>query len=85
MKTAIVKGLTPDVAKEIKGDFKSSFLLRKRLITLLEEKVENARKGIRSKDQYSSPSWAYLMADGVGYERALHEVINLLLDDNSEN
>lgn len=85
MKSLITKGLEPDVAKEIRGDFKSSLLIRRRLTTLIEEKIENARKGLRSKEPYSSPSWAYLQADGVGYERALHEIINLLSDDVNED
>lgn len=84
MKSIITKGLEPDVAKEIRGDFKSSLLLRKRIITLLEEKIDNARKGLRQKENYSSPSWAFLQADGVGYERALYEVISLISDEINE-
>lgn len=81
MKTIITKGLEPDVAKEIRGDFKSSHLIRKRLITIIEDKIDDARKGLRQKVNYSNSSWAFLQADGMGYERALHEIISLL-DEN---
>lgn len=85
MKTRITKGLEPDVAKEIRGDFKSSLLIRKRLITILEENINANHKYAISKERYEDPSWAFLQADANGYERALNEVISLLSDEINEN
>jgi hypothetical protein len=31
-----------------------------------------------SKNSYDSPNWAALQADGIGYERAINEIIALL-------
>jgi hypothetical protein len=84
LKTAITKGLEPDVAKEIRGDFKSSLLIRKRLQFLITEMIETNRKSLRQRTNYENAAWPFLQADGVGYERALME-INSLLDDNNSD
>lgn len=84
MISAITKGLEPDVAKEIRGDFKSSLLIRKRFITLIEEKIDANRKNARDKINYESPSWSFYQADAVGYERALSELIVMLSDAKKE-
>lgn len=84
MKTVLTKGLEPDVAKEIRGDFKSSHLLRKRITEILREKIENNRTSMRAKTNYDKPGWEYFIADATGYERALYEFISLL-DENEEN
>lgn len=78
MKVTWTKGLEPEHIKELKADFLSSHLVRKRLIEMLEEKAKSAERGSRSKDSYDSPNWAYLQADNVGYKRALYEIIALL-------
>ena len=78
MKKSWLDGLEPDVAKEIRGDFTSSLLVRNRLKTLLENKIEVARKNSLTKDGYEVANWAFKQADNVGYERALREVIELI-------
>lgn len=78
MKTSWTKGLEPDVVDELRGDFLSSHLVRKRLTEILEEKIDASVKGSRNKDNYESPAWAYLQADARGYERALSEIISLI-------
>lgn len=78
MKSVWTAGLEPDIAKEIVGDFKSSLLVRKRMKKLLEDKIEANRKTLRDKMNYDNASWAYQQADGVGYERALFEIISLI-------
>ncbi len=81
MKQSWLVGLEPDLIKEIRGDFKSSRLIRHRLITLLEEKIETTRKNMVNKEGYEVANWAYKQADGIGFERALREVISLIKDD----
>lgn len=76
MKSILLAGVESDVIPVLKGDFKSSFIIRKRIVEVLRDKIENSRKGLLT--DYESPSWAYRQADGVGYERALREVISLL-------
>jgi hypothetical protein len=78
MKTSWKAGLNKDEAAEIEQDFISSAHLRKRLSDILNDKINAKRTETLSKDLYQNPSWAYLQADAVGYERALNEVISLL-------
>lgn len=83
MKTSWVAGCTPEQAILIRSDFKGSFSMRKRLGALLEEKISSSMSSTRKKDCYASASWPYLQADAVGYERALTEVISLILDEKT--
>jgi hypothetical protein len=78
MKLEWTKGLTEEASKLIKQDYIAAQYLRKRLSELLSEQSDNHRKQLNSKVNYDSPSWAYLQADSVGYQRALEEVINLI-------
>lgn len=79
MKITWTKGLSPEKKEEIKRDFLASALLRERLKEILQEKSEVTRKGSISKDAYSNANWAYLQADAVGYQRALDEIISILM------
>jgi hypothetical protein len=81
MKQSWILGLEPDIAKEIKGDFKSSLLVRNRLAVLLNDKITSNRRALVNKEGYEVANWAYKQADGIGYERALQEVISLILED----
>lgn len=81
MKTSLTKGLTQEQATELRKDFVGSPALRNRLIQLSREKIDTARRSNISKEGYANPSWAYQQADGIGYERALLEVISLLTDE----
>lgn len=72
------KGIEPDYVSEIRGDYASSFITRKRLTQILEDKKESNMKGCLSKDNYDSPNWAMIQADNIGYQRALEEIIKLL-------
>lgn len=78
MKTGWTKGLNEEQQILIKKEFVASSLLRERLVKLLKEKEKTNRESVRSKDAYDKPSWAYLQADSLGYERALNEIISLL-------
>lgn len=80
MKTSWTLGLGTEAEKDLKINFKESLVMRKRMISLLEDLVEKNRKEGRSKESYGNPSWPYKQADHVGYERALFEVLGLLED-----
>lgn len=82
MKTVWNKGLNDQQKKELSGEFVGSPVLRQRLIDLLNEKIETYRAASRDKSKYESPSWAYLQADAIGYERALNEVISMISSDS---
>lgn len=85
MKTSWTALLDAQMAADIKSNFKASLLTRKRLATLLRDKVESADKQARSKLTYDNPNWSLLQADERGYQRALYEVIDLILEDSKEN
>jgi len=78
MKSIWVDGLEPDATLEMKGDFTSSHLLRKRMKKILEDKIETKRVGVRKDANYDKPNWANYVADSIGYERALAEIISLI-------
>lgn len=82
MKSIITAGLTEERSKEISGEFKHSAFLRERISELLRQKNEAHRASVRQKSTYDSPSWAYVQADAVGYERAIYEVINLISSES---
>lgn len=78
MKTSILAGLEGEEKKNVEGEYLSSPLLRKRLTELLLTKQRKAYEDRISKSSYDSPNWAALQADGIGYERAINEIIALL-------
>jgi len=84
MKASWTQGLDVEKTKEVRSDFKGSYLLRKRLVSILEDKIRVSTAASRSKENYALASWPYLQADAVGYERALNDVISLISDDNVE-
>ena len=84
MKTQITKGLTGDAQKEMEEEFVSSLHFRRRLEYLIRERVENVRKDVRQRTQYDSPSWAFIQADAIGFERACYEIISLISENNVE-
>lgn len=84
MKTVLTKGLDDTRAEELEQDFRASAFLRERLTAVLTQKVESLRREVRQKETYLSPSWAYIQADYIGYERAIYEVISLISSDSGE-
>lgn len=79
MKTALKAGLTTTQKEELEKDFNSCPLLREQLIKICEKKANAIRIDARGKEGYDSPNWAFKQADAVGYERALHEIMSLLV------
>ena len=84
MKTVWTSGLTPEQKKEMTSAFTSAGFLRERLSGILEDKIETNRTASISKTSYDNPNWAYLQADAVGYERAMKEIISLLLSKKDQ-
>lgn len=76
MKTTWIKGLDEKSAEEIRLDFKSSKLLRGRLIELCKEGISSSYE--LSRSQYDCPNWQMLQADSIGYRRAMEKIISLL-------
>lgn len=76
VKSSLLAGLEPDQAKELKADFISAHLLRKRLTEVLTTKIESKRTNV-SRD-YDNPNWNNKVAHVFGYEEALKEVISIL-------
>ena len=84
MKTAIIKGLEGQELEEMENAFRSSGTIRKRLRQLIQERVDSSRDETRKRIQYDSPSWAYVQADQIGFERACYEIISLLSEKQVE-
>lgn len=80
MKQSWTSGLSKELATEVRANFKESLVLRKRLIKMLNDKIESSAKEGRSKLLYDNPNWALLQADQRGYERAFAEIISLIDD-----
>lgn len=80
MKTEWRAGIEPDAVDELRGLFKGSSIVRKRLIEILEGKIDTVRTDARKKVNYDKANWSEYVADSLGYERALSEVISLLTD-----
>lgn len=79
MKTSLKVGLSAQQKEELEKDFNSCPLLREQLTRICLKKIEAMRTEARGKDGYESPNWAFKQADAVGYERALHELMSLLV------
>lgn len=84
MKQSWTTGLNEEQTKIIKQDFKGSIVTRSRLAELITNKIRSSNATVRSKESYDIANWAYLQADAIGYERALNEIISLILDKSVE-
>ena len=78
MKLSITKGLEKDQAEEVTLAFKSSGVIRERLIKIAQDKITTADKASMSDSGYDNPNWAYKQADTQGYKRAISEIISIL-------
>ena len=74
MKLAWTKGLSAEAKEAIRKEFEASGLLRERVNTIIQDKINSARKESTLKSSYDNPNWAYLQADLVGFVRALEEL-----------
>ncbi len=80
MKSSWTDGLDETLAQEVRGDFKSSLITRKRLAALLEEKIRSADKTSMNKEGYDIANWPLKQADLIGYKRGMTEIVNLILE-----
>lgn len=78
MKSSWLKGLDPERVKDVRGDYLSSLVTRKRLIEICEERIKTADKTSLNKEGYDIANWALKQADLIGYKRAIEEIINLI-------
>lgn len=84
MKTSWTSGLDKNKSGEIRVDFAKAAGMRERLKVILEDKITSSNAASRNKENYALAGWPFLQADSVGYERALREVISLILDESVE-
>lgn len=78
MKTIWTKGLEPDAKDEMKLHFNGSAQLRKRLGSILNEKIDAKNRESMKDDAYDNPSWAFKQADAQGYKRAMTEILSII-------
>lgn len=78
MKVSWTKGLDDQQKTDVEQSFNSATLLRRRLVEVLEEKIDSTRTVARSKSSYDTPNWPLIQSDYIGYERALYEIIDLI-------
>lgn len=73
------KGLKEDEKKELKADFLSSQILRKRLAKIVDDEIESERNALEMRVNYEqNPNWALDHADRIGYIRAMKKIKSLL-------
>lgn len=80
MKQSWTTGLNKELATDVRANYKESLVVRRRLVKMLNDKINASSKEGRSKLLYDNPNWALLQADQRGYERAFAEIIELISD-----
>lgn len=78
MKASWTSGLNKELATDVRINFKEALVIRRRLVKMLNDKIDASAKEGRSKVLYDNPNWALLQADQRGYERAISDIINLI-------
>lgn len=81
MKTSFTKGLTGQALIDVKADYVGAFQFRKRLAAIMQDKADSKRKATVAGSSYDNPNWALVQADAIGYERAISELISLILEE----
>lgn len=77
--TKWLQGLSAEEVSEVREGFVGTKKFRDRFIEILNDKIEEKRREIRDATNYDKPHWNSYVADSIGYERALTEVVNLLV------
>ena len=72
--------MDPERKKEIRQSFVAALVMRKRLLEILQNKMEASWKNSLSEESYDTPNWALKQADARGYERAMKEIMSLIKD-----
>ena len=71
-------GLTEEAAEVIIHQLVGSDILVKRLVHILDRRVNSSIQGQYSADLYKDGSWAYAQAERIGYQKAMNEIKHLL-------
>ena len=78
MNTLFLSVIDKEEEKRFKEEWESSEWLRKKIVSVLEKKVEATSKDINSKEIYKIFNWKDYLADSLGYQRMGKEIISLL-------
>lgn len=78
LNTTWSKGLSEEEVIELRSNISSSQFLRRRIISILEEKIQKAVSESISKDALDRNNWALRQADNCGYRRGLEEFKTLI-------
>ena len=81
MKTCWTQGINKELAIDITQNYKESLVMRRQLVNILNSKIEQNRKEESSKSLFDNPNWALLQSNKMGYERALRDIIELILEN----
>ena len=80
MKTSLKAGLNEEENKRLEASYTAGRFFIERLKLVLNNKIKESYESSIKKANYDIPSWDRLQADGIGYQRALKEVLSLLFD-----
>ena len=70
--------LSPEEEKEFAIKLREASDVFERLSSILDQRVKSLVSKQISSNTYDSPSWAYIQADAIGYQRAIQEVLELI-------
>ena len=84
MKTVWFKGIKDaQLKQDISASYKSALVARRRLAEMLAAKIDEKLRSDQNIEGYDCPNWAYKVADSIGYNRALNEVISIIMDKDT--
>lgn len=76
--TTWTKGLDEQEVIHVREHFLTHKPFRDRMIKLLRDKIDSKRREVRNAENYDKPHWDKYLADSIGYERGMMEIISLL-------
>jgi len=78
MKKIWTASLDEENAKRIRAEFEGSRFLLDRLFVILKSKQGESLGKIRDEKVYEKPLFSEYIADQLGYQRCLRDIINLI-------
>jgi hypothetical protein len=76
MKTSLLKGLDEEQKKEVRGQFKGSYLFRQQVVKILNEERDGVLRLMVNND-FSSPNWSVEQAHNVARVKEIERLISL--------
>lgn len=73
---------TPEAKAEFELRITNSADVLQRMGQIVKEDLRASLASTRREDAYNMPNWAYFQADQVGYQRALHRILELIGENN---